>query len=319
MELKQLECFVTIAEERHFGCAARRLVVSTATLSRRLNDLERVLGVRLFERDSRHVELTPAGAELLPVAQEAIRTVRDLGTLAQHLVQRRAGSLRALYSSGNGPLMSALVRRLRQEHPGVEVELEQRLSVEVAEAVASGEVPLGICRAFKPRGLAHLVLVREPNDTMLLPADHRLSSREVITLEDLAGETLLEPDRSVDWLLPDSRRWLEAGAAVTIRHARIKSEMELADRVAAGEGLSVTSAGCATRNARPDLVARPYVGPPSCPPREEVLLWRPRDRHPLVAAMVALARAHVAGEAAPRPGTALRHGRARAGAGAAVG
>lgn len=73
MELRELESFVTVGEELHFGRAAGRLHIVPAALSRRVRELERELGVTLFARTSRRVALTREGATLLPVARRALR------------------------------------------------------------------------------------------------------------------------------------------------------------------------------------------------------------------------------------------------------
>src|ERR1700728_782055 len=82
LELVHLECFVTLADELHFGRAAARLHVGTSALSKRIGELERRLGVRLFDRTSRGVRLTPAGESLLGQAQLALTEVAVLRTIA---------------------------------------------------------------------------------------------------------------------------------------------------------------------------------------------------------------------------------------------
>jgi DNA-binding transcriptional LysR family regulator len=289
MNIEHIQCFVTLAEELHFGRAADQLGVSTPTLSKRLVELETEVGVRLFERTSRRVTITAAGRELLETARASLRSYRDFAEAAADVAGGRVGRLVTFYSNGNGSLVGALVRRLRAERPAVQVALEQRTSIEVIEAVRAGEAGAGICRNLLAPGLDHVVLACASRDRIALPQDHPLADRSSLLPSDLAGQTFIEAALSYGSEGEDDLRAF-FGDAIHIRRERATSEAELLDRVAAGEGLGLFTAATVTRNPRPDLAVRPYGGPPIGVPVTDRLIWRLDNDDPLVRALVAVAR-----------------------------
>lgn len=150
MERIHLECFVTLAEELHFGRAAARLHVGASALSKRITELERRLDVRLFDRTSREVHLTPAGQALVGQAQRALAELAVLRSMAADAAAGAIGDIRAAYSPGTGELMTVLTRQVRERAPHVVVHAEQMISLKVANAVRSRTATVGIARV--PRG-----------------------------------------------------------------------------------------------------------------------------------------------------------------------
>ncbi|WP_055590646.1 LysR family transcriptional regulator [Peterkaempfera griseoplana] len=199
MELRHLEYFVAVAEERHFTRAARRLMVSQSGLSASIRALERELGTPLFVRTTRSVELTGAGHALLGDAARALASVRA-GRAAVAAVQ---GLLRGTLSVGTeqciaGVDVAALLARFRAAHGGVEVRLRQAGSAALVEDVAAGRADLAfvaLCGAA-PETVRLIPLVREPM-VAVCRADHPLADAPRVTAELLGGEAFV--DFHADW------------------------------------------------------------------------------------------------------------------------
>jgi len=280
MERIHLECFVTLAEDLHYGRAAARLHVGTSALSKRITELERRLGVRLFDRSSREVRLTPAGTALVAQAQRALDELGALRRMAADAAAGAIGDIRAAYSPGNGEMMTVLTRQLRARAPHVVVHPEQMISLKVATAVRARTATVGIARIPPGPGLATMVLAESPVNVVAMPAWHPLAGRASLHPGDFAEETLLGPSRSIGGggtaLLP-----------AHFREAEVSSEGELLDLVAAGFGLLITTEGVVRRNPRHDIVIRQLEGDNVW--SRDLLVWRLDDDTPIRRAICEIA------------------------------
>ncbi len=117
IELRQLRYFVAVAEELHFGRAAERLHMSQSPLSRAIRELERELGVVLFVRTTRRVELTPAGSLLLERARRALAEIDGAVADVRRLTRSGDGVLRLGYGPFSGTAAGRIVEVLRAERP----------------------------------------------------------------------------------------------------------------------------------------------------------------------------------------------------------
>jgi DNA-binding transcriptional LysR family regulator len=194
MDLRQLEYFVAVAEERNFTRAAGRCHVVQSALSYQIAALEREHGVALFHRTSRSVQLAPAGELLLPHARRLLRDAEVARAELAAFTGVVTGRLRLgmVGTVGHGaPLVEDALCAFHQAHPGVEIALEDTGSRHMAERVRGGELDLAFVGLFAdqlPGGLAHRVLTEEPL-VAVVPREHPLAGRRRIGLAELAGSS----------------------------------------------------------------------------------------------------------------------------------
>ncbi len=161
--LSQVRCFVAVAEELHFGRAAARLNITQPPLSRQIRILERRVGARLFNRTSRTVQLTYAGAAFLPEATRILRLVDEAAATARRVAAGVSGTLSIGFTAAIGyGLLPDLVGRLRDRMPGITLVLKELVSSTQIEALSAGDLDVGLLRPHRQHpGLDTLVLHRE--------------------------------------------------------------------------------------------------------------------------------------------------------------
>ena len=126
LELRHLRYFIAVAEELHFGRAARRLGITQPPLSLQIQRLEAGLGVSLFERTNRRVQLTPAGTALLDEARQVLARFNNAVTTAQRAANGETGSLTVAFAASVMFLaLPRIIRRFREEFPHVRLELRE--------------------------------------------------------------------------------------------------------------------------------------------------------------------------------------------------
>lgn len=153
--LDQIKAFVAVAEELHFGRAAARLRMTQPPLSRHIQKLERAVGVTLLERDNRRVVLTDAGRGFLQDARRMLSLVDTAGDRARRIASGAAGTVRLGFTAVSAiSMLGALLRRLSEELPDIDVLLHERVTDGQVEGLLRGELDLGLARP--PFGLAVL-------------------------------------------------------------------------------------------------------------------------------------------------------------------
>ncbi|MHA7681554.1 LysR family transcriptional regulator [Cupriavidus sp. PET2-C1] len=199
MDLRQLRYFVTVAEELHFGRAARRLTMTQPPLSQQIQALEEEIGVQLFARTRRSVALTPAGQQWLPEVRRVLADAAALPGLAQRLARGEAGTLSlAFVSTADYGILPDLLRRFRARHPNVQLQLREATSDIQLEALMDGGIDAGLVirpqLPAMPHGVAYLPLVREPL-VLAVPEgwrpDGSAAAEKGVSLKDAAHEPLI--------------------------------------------------------------------------------------------------------------------------------
>lgn len=256
MNLRDLQYLVALAETRHFRLAAERTNVSQPTLSGQIRKLEETLGVALFERDSRKVALTPAGAAVLSEARSALSHADAIREIASSFRDPLAGRLRLGVIASLGPFLAPdLLAQLHLDAPRLEVLLNEGLTDELLARLRAHELD-AVLLATPAEGedLVEMALFEEPFLIAHAPG-HPLAAVTRPTLEDVGSGTLLL--LSEGHCLRDQALSL-CGTEAVDRRVAATSLVTLMRMAALGEGVTLVPA-LATRYAG-DLALRPLRG-----------------------------------------------------------
>jgi DNA-binding transcriptional LysR family regulator len=262
-DLRRLRYFVAVAEECHFGRAAARLRMSTPPLSQRIRELEAELGLTLFERTSRRVELTAAGERLLGEARLVLRAADGFDRVASELAAEPSDIGLGFCHGSEGGAMIAL-RRMLDQQPEVGVRPEAMTSLHIFEALRHGRISVGIVRGpvIDPDVIASVPLAEVPVDHVVVPPDHRLATFDRVDVTDLEGEPVLIVERDDAPRAHDEITRYVAGFGVRprwITHGATQIE-RVFDMVSVGAGIGWLNIWQAEREAgRTDVAIRPLV------------------------------------------------------------
>jgi LysR family hydrogen peroxide-inducible transcriptional activator len=191
MNLRDLEYFVAVAELKHFRKAAERCFVSQPALSGQLKKLEEELGLSLFQRHTREVQLTPAGQSLLKNARSILGEARIMTEAAQALRDPRTGPMKLGVIPTLAPyLMPSVIRMTRKQHPHLELFLSEMRTRDLLEGLAAGTVEAGILALpIALNGVIAEEILTEPF-YLAVPTGHPLARKRELSTSDLAGQTL---------------------------------------------------------------------------------------------------------------------------------
>ena len=146
-ELRQLRCFVAAAEELHFGRAAARMNMTQPPLSRQIQLLEHVLGVKLLDRTSRAVKLTPAGRVFLLEARRILRLTESAALATRRIASGEAGTITLGFTAASGySFLPRLLLQRAARAPNIDVALKEMVSTEQMESLMTGRIDVGLLR-----------------------------------------------------------------------------------------------------------------------------------------------------------------------------
>ncbi|MGR6919591.1 LysR family transcriptional regulator [[Actinomadura] parvosata] len=275
LETRELEYFIAVAEDLHFGHAAARLAIAQPAVSKAVRRLERRLGVTLLERSSRSVTLTPAGEALLHHGRHALNAVSAAADRARRAGDRQAHLRLVIKPGGDADLLSGILAAYAGRPDARQVDILFGGATDRADHVRDGRADVALLYApFDDlTGLDHETLIVEGR-VAILPPDHRLASRTEVTLADLAHETLPR------W---KGVRW--TGAPEAARGPEVTDAAEVLHMIRLGRTIAILPRSL-VQPMRPDLLHLPVTDAPSS---ALVLAWRQDDRRRLVASFVAAA------------------------------
>lgn len=242
MELRQLRCFIAVAETKHFGRAAQSLGMLPASFGRHIKLLEESLGGQLLVRTTRHVELTDAGRNFVAQARDLIEQADKIERAFREGPHGKSQTLRigAIDSAAAG-LMPQLFPKFREAHPDVDVELLEQKTIRLLPRLLSGRLDLAIVRppeALDSR-IEALPLFSE-TAVVAIPADHALAKRDTLRVADIADEPLIVPDRRSRPHSHDLTIKLLLDSGFSARIAQIAEEKQtIVSLVGTGVGLAI--------------------------------------------------------------------------------
>jgi DNA-binding transcriptional LysR family regulator len=261
MEIRQLEYFVAVAEELSFTQAAQRMFAVQSTVSAAVRALETELGTRLFDRSTRRVALSAAGAAFLPEAKSAIEALDRARATVQEASEGLRGSLRIGTLTSIGAVnLPELLGAFHRRHPRVDIHVTVSItgSTGLAEEVRQGRLDVALV-GLPESDLAGLAVLRVDTRPFvaLLPAGHALAARRAVRLADLAGESFIDTPRGFGNRVAMDRAFDALGSPrrVTVEVADLRT---VPGYVAAGLGVAVVPD--TSGPAEPDVVVRPLSG-----------------------------------------------------------
>ncbi len=262
MELRHLRYFVAVAEECHFGRAAHRLHIAQPPLSQQIRQLEAELGVQLLIRSTRRVELTPAGARYLDRARSILAGVDAAGEEATLVADGRIGRVAIGFTgSATYELLPSLSRRLREQWPGLELDLRgELLTPSQVTGLLDGTLDVGFLRPpVRDPGIEVHPLRQEPL-VVVLPGSHAQAGREQITLADLAEEPFITYPSHHRSVVHDAVLDACQDAGFSPRATEVAETSTLVSFVAAGLGVALVPASVQHLRIT-GAVYRPMAGP----------------------------------------------------------
>ncbi|WP_150294032.1 LysR family transcriptional regulator [Sphingobium estronivorans] len=295
MDLRQLNHFIAVAEELHFGRAAERLGMTQPPLSQSIMALERELGASLFARTKRNVALTPFGQQWLEHVRPALGAIAELGIMAERLREGTAGRLALSFvSSADYSILPALVRRYATAFGDVEMTLAEATSDVQIEALVEGRIDAGILippASALPAAIAYRPLLREPLVAAVPDSwaeDGRLElDQGRLTGEGWMDQPLLLFPRHVSPTFHDLilDHYRVKGRQPSIRQRAIQMQT-IISLVSAEMGLALVPASLQNL-ARTGVRYLPLAG--GAPMLETGLAWRRADEAPTLRALVDIA------------------------------
>ncbi|WP_053736510.1 LysR family transcriptional regulator [Nocardia sp. NRRL S-836] len=285
MELQQMRYVVAVAETGSFTRAAQRCLVVQSALSHQIARLERELGARLFDRTSRSVRLTPAGAAFLPAARQCL----DFAQRAVAEVAAAVGEVRGRVVVGVIPTVAAVdlpaaLRVFRERYPQVQVALRMLPSHELVEQVRQGALDLaflGLPPTTRPEGVRGHELARDEHVAVVAP-EHRLAGRDEVDLRTLAEELFVDFPAGSPGRTQSDQAFAAAGLTRGVAFEVTTAEL-MAGLIREGLAIAVLPSRYAPRLG--GVVTVPVVDGPS---RVEHLVWSTAGLTPAAAAFLAV-------------------------------
>jgi DNA-binding transcriptional LysR family regulator len=280
MNLREIECFIAVADELHFGRAAHRLHLAQPTVSESVRRLERHIGGPLFDRSTRNVRLTELGTAFLTEARAAYQRVETAYETGRLLARRQELQFTVGACTGDENLLVRAIAALARRRPTLNVEFEEISTLAQLDALRQRRIDAGI--AWVPPeqdDIASMVLGSTPYAAVVQQSSP-LARRGVLSLRQLAAEPLITWSRMMNPLLYE--RFATAMDALGVPWSLVATAngvTNLMSRVVSGQGVGLIPASAVIDRRLPGIAVVPLDD--DGPSVERVLIW-PRQAPHLV-------------------------------------
>lgn len=286
--MKHLWLFVAVAEEQHFGRAARRVGMSQPPLTEHIQTLEQALKVKLFERSRQGTRLTPAGAAILPAAQKFVMQMEQLELAVSEAARGHVGLLTiGAIASAMFDVVPPIVEKLKQKFPGLAIAVREIDSVEAVPALEAGDIDLAFARLEGELGAAiQSMPLTESSLSVAMHRNHALAKTARIRLSTLKDEEFVMFKRRFSPLYFDNlmAACRSNGFTPRILH-EVRSVTSQIAFVGCGQGIALAPASM-RKVASQNVVFRPL--------KEKIkvttaaVAWNSKRQNPVVEAAVLL-------------------------------
>jgi DNA-binding transcriptional LysR family regulator len=251
VELRHVRYFVAVAEFLNFSKAAQQLHIAQPPLSRQIRQLEEELGVDLFVRSKRRVELTKAGRAFLDEARKLVVQAGHASEAARHAQKGESGLVRIGIASGLGGSVARVVVDHRKRFPAIEIDCKDVFSTHQNEMLQRREIDIGFLRPPVDQVVLDCELLYEEEFVVVLPKWHRLARRRSLKLKDVSDEPIIVFERGLSSGLYDKILGLYSRRGLTphLTLNRVGAHEEAgAITVATGKAIFIGAGAIVTRS-----------------------------------------------------------------------
>lgn len=242
MEIREIRAFMTVAQELNFRKAAEILGMSQPPLTRLISNLEYNLGVKLFHRSTRSVELTGEGVHFLRRARQIVGDVENLEQELKSLSENRASSLRIfLHPTAMHSSIPKLISSYKKQFPHVRFDFAKTSFKSIDNKLKNGDIDIAFSINRSGNPLIHEMEVQSYELGFLVPVAHQLARKKEVKLSDLEGQTLIfHPKNENLGFQAEFARYLRQNKIKVLTYYKKPSE-SCPGLVSAGKGLLITS------------------------------------------------------------------------------
>lgn len=192
IEFRHLTYFLAVAEQLHFRKAAEKLFISQPGLSRQIKQMEEMLQAKLFLRNNKKVELTPAGHYLKDRAEAIFKQLREAKRELQQIGDGDTGELRiGFLGSAMQNVIPSLLVSVKEKYPKIRTSLEERSNLEQVDAILKDELDIGFVRLDKVPAELHMQTVFEDTFSLVLPQSYDMLTRDYNGMERFSKDDFI--------------------------------------------------------------------------------------------------------------------------------